>query len=118
MENTLKKENVKSVAIYENAKYQESLVDGLLHTSIKVKCIISPNYTETNPNIKTFIVHKCKYVGKKILRKNEVPVLNLYDSIPHVDAILVTDIMNFAKIKKEINKKIKTKVILVTELGK
>lgn len=118
LENTLKKENVKSLAIYENAKYQESLVDGLLHTSIKVKCIISPNYTETNPNIKTSIIHKCKYLGKRILRRNEVPVLNLYDSFPKVDAVLVTDILNFGKIKKQINKKLKTKVILVTELGK
>lgn len=118
LENTLKKENVKSLAIYENAKYQESLVDGLLHTSIKAKCIISPNYTETNPNIKTSIIHKCKYLGKRILRRNEVPVLNLYDSFPKVDAVLVTDILNFGKIKKQINKKLKTKVILVTELGK
>lgn len=118
LENTLKMEAIKSVAIYENAKYQESLIDGLLHTSIKVKCIISPNYTETNPNIKTSIIHKCKYLGKRILRRNEVPVLNLYDSIPKVDAVLVTDILNFGKIKKQINKKLKTKVILVTDLGK
>lgn len=118
LENTLKREKIKSVAIYENAKYQQSLIDGLLHTSIKVKYIISPNYIETNSNIKTFIVHKGKYIGKKILRRNEIPVLNFYDSIPKVDAILLVDIMNFGKIKKEIAKKIKTKVILVTELGK
>lgn len=118
LENIFKKEEIKSIAIYENAKYQESLVDGLLHTSIKVKCIISPNYTETNPNIKTSIIHKCKYLGKKILRRHEIPVLNLYDSIPNVDAVLVADILNFGKIKRQINKKLKTKVILVTELGK
>lgn len=83
-----------------------------------MKCIISPNYTETNPNIKTSIIHKCKYLGKKILRRHEIPVLNLYDSIPNVDAVLVADILNFGKIKRQINKKLKTKVILVTELGK
>lgn len=117
LENTLKKERIKSVAIYENTKYQESLIDGLLHTSIKVKCIISPNYIETNSDIKTFIIHRCKYLGKRILRKDEIPVLNLYDSIPKVDAVLVTDIMHFGKIKKQINEKLKTKVILITELG-
>ena len=117
LENTLKKERIKSVAIYENTKYQESLIDGLLHTSIKVKCIISPNYIETNSDIKTFFIHRCKYLGKRILRKDEIPVLNLYDSIPKVDAVLVTDIMHFGKIKKQINEKLKTKVILITELG-
>lgn len=118
LENTLKREKIKNLAIYENEKYQKSLLDGLLRTSIKVKCIISPNYNEIKPNIKTFIVHKCKYIGKKIIRRNEIPVLNLYDSIPKVDAILVTDVLNFGKIKKQINKNQKTKVILVTELGK
>ena len=118
LENTLKKEKIKSVAIYENARYQNSLINGLLHTSIKVKCIISPNYVETNSNIKTFIIHRYKYLGKRILRRNEIPVLNLYDSIPKVDAVIVTDILNFGKIKKQINKKLKTHVILVTELGK
>lgn len=118
LENTLKREAIKSVGIYENTKYQDNLADGLRPTSIKVKCIISPNYTEINPNIKTSIIHKYKYLGKKIFRRNEIPVLNLYDNIPKVDAVLVMDILNFGKIKKQINKKMKTKVLLVTELGK
>lgn len=64
------------------------------------------------------IIHKYKYLGKKILRRNEIPVLNLYDSIPKVDAVIVMDILNFGKIQKQINEKMKTKVLLVTELGK
>lgn len=115
LDETLKARNIKSVAIYENEKYEKSLINGLLRTSIKVKYIISPNYKEYN-NIKHYIIHQLKYVIKKRIRKEKVPILNYYDRLPNVDAIIVTDITNFDRIKKEIKEKIHKEAILITEI--
>lgn len=117
LENSLKKENIKSVAVYENDKFQESLLNSLEKTNIKVKYKLSP-HTDTRKSIKTYLKKKLKYIIKKTIKREKIPVISIYDKLPKVDAIIVTDIMNYSKIKKELSKVTNINIILITELGK
>ena len=43
-------------------------------------------------------------------------VLNHYDKLPKTDIIIVTDILNFEKIKKQVPLNIAKRMVLITEL--
>ena len=110
----LSEKNIRSVGVLSFDKYSDSLIK--LLDSKKVKYILSLNYEENNKNLKSTFIHLNKYRLKKILRKNEIPVLNHYDKLPKTDIIIVTDILNFEKIKKQVPCKIAKKMVLITEL--
>jgi len=116
LEKILKSKNIKKIAIHENGKFSDSLNKVLEKTSINIKYVLSSNYYESKSSLKQYLLHKNKYILKKILRPKQVPVLNYYDKLPNVDAIIVTDLMNFSKIKTNLKKITKQKVILITDL--
>ncbi len=110
----LSEKNIRSVGVLSFDKYSNSLIK--LLDSKKVKYILSLNYEENNKNLKSAFIHLNKYRLKKILRKHEIPVLNHYDKLPKTDIIIVTDILNFEKLKKQVPCKIAKKMVLITEL--
>lgn len=110
----LAEKNIKSVGILEFDKYTDSLVN--LIESKNIKYILSFNYKEEKKSLKNAIIHLFKYRLKKFLRKNEIPVLNHYDKLPKTDIIIVIDILNFEKIKKQAPLNIAKRMVLITEL--
>jgi len=109
------KNNIKSLAIYDNYKYNASFQKIIKNTHIKLKYILYPKNIEKN-NIKNIIKSNFKYLVKLTLNRDTIPVLNYNDKKPKVDAIIVFDSYNYSKIKKEVENKLKVKTYLITEM--
>jgi hypothetical protein len=133
IENALQTKNIKRIAIYgtENIKYdwRDSwfgigklsfwIIQMLKETSIDVIFIIDDKNLNKQPlyNILIKINGFFKYYIKKILRRNNEPILlNIFDRWPHVDAVIIASYGDYTSIAKIICSRRMLKILPLTEL--
>lgn len=115
IKNLFLRKNIKNISFIEDGDYSNNFLE-LIKDDVKVKYILSLNYSETKKSFKNIFIHYNKYFLKKFVRHDELPVLNHFDKVPNVDIIVVFDILNYEKIKRVVDKKVAKKMVLVTEI--
>lgn len=95
LEKTLKKKNIKTIAIYGLGIFGEHLKAELEKTTIEIKCIIDT---------------------RKQGMEREVPIIGLNDQLPNVDAIIVSVINEFEEILKQLHARTDIPVISLEDI--
>lgn len=106
------------MAVWGRNPHTDWLVPLLERADLKVKYWVDTNFREEQPvSWKEKVKHLVKYPAKKLLSKGKTTILlNHCDCLPRVDAIIVTDYVQFASVRNTIPEIAKT-IIPITELA-
>ncbi|MHC1732030.1 MAG: methyltransferase domain-containing protein [Bacteroidales bacterium] len=115
----LKERNIRSVAIWGIDRHEQWLFSLLQRTSIKVRYVVDSNYFDNSkPTLKEKLKRQIKFILKSILHKKEQPlILNRYDKLPQVDAIIISDYPHFGEIKRQLVDRPYKNLLSLTELA-
>lgn len=114
----LQKRRIHSIAVWGRSRYTEWLLSVLHDAPAKVKYVVDTDfYTDQQPGFVDKLKRRYKYSLKRLVTHgNEQLLLNQYDRLPEVDAMVITDWAHFHSIKEQIPK-IYRELLSITELA-
>lgn len=114
----LQKRNIKSLAVWGRSRYTDWLLEALRNTAVSIRYVVDTEYyTDEQPDLTEKLKHRYKYTLKKwLVKKEESLLLNRYDRLPQVDAMVITDWAHFNGVRQQIPVVYKT-LLSLTELA-
>lgn len=102
----LQARGIHSIAVWGKSRYTQWLLSILRDTQVDVKYVVDIDfYTDQQPGFLDKLRRRYKYSLKSLVaHRNEQLLLNRYDRLPEVDAMVITDWAHFHGIKEQIPK--------------
>lgn len=114
----LQARNIKSLAVWGQSRYTDWLFEALRNSPVKIKYVVDTEfYTDDQPGLSGKLKRRYKYALKRLTGKGDKPLLlNRYDRLPQVDAMVITDWAHFNGIRQQIPQ-VYTNLLALTELA-